>query len=194
MSLRPNSSGARPWSSRARRLSDSRASALTFSRTLVAPPPRCRGSSSLAHALPARASHGWLIPVNESRPRWPNTARSQLSAARSRPGSVSARRTSRATAVSNTRVALADTPSVGQAPMVRACCRRSVSHTARRVTSRTFAPPRTRCWTPNSTSITTNGGSPRRLTWPPSETSDSVSCQSRRSVSGSVVTAVRHRT
>ena len=106
MSLRPNRSGARPWSSRARRLSDSRASALTFSRTLVAPPPRCRGSSSPAHALAARASHGWLMPVNDSRPGWPNTARSQLSPARSRPGSVSARRTSRATAASNTRVAL----------------------------------------------------------------------------------------
>gem|GEM_PF-5913211 len=46
-------------------------------------------SSSPAHALAARASHGWEIPVNESRPGCPNTARSQMSPARSRAGSVS---------------------------------------------------------------------------------------------------------
>ena len=135
MSLRANRSGASPWSSRARRLSDSRASALTFSRTLPPPPPRCRGSSSPAHAFAARASHGWEIPVNEIRPGCPNTARSQLSPARSRAGSVSARRTSRAIAVSSARAGLPGTDSTGQSLIVGACPRRSVSHTARRVAS-----------------------------------------------------------
>ena len=194
MSLRPNRSGVSPRSSRARRLSESRARALTFSRTFVAPPPRCRGSSSPAHVLAAPASHGWEIPVNDSRPGWPNTARSQSSPDRSRAGSVSARRTSRATATRNTRVALVDTPSVVQAPTVGACCRRSVSQTARRITSCTFAPPWTRCWTPNNTSMTTSGGSPRRLTCPPCETAVAVDSQRRWSVSGSATTAVRHRT
>jgi len=36
----------------------SRGKALTFVRTLLAPPQRCWGSSSLVHAFAAWASHG----------------------------------------------------------------------------------------------------------------------------------------
>src|SRR5674476_675857 len=175
MSGRPSDSGARPWSSRARRLSESRATALTLSRTLLAPLRRWRGSCSPAHALTAWASHGWLIPANDSRPRWPNTPRSQTCPARSEPGSVSARRTWRASATANDRAGAPGTHSTRQAAIVGVCSRRSVSQTARRFTSVIFAPSRTRCWTPKSTSTTTSGVSPRRLTCPPWETAEQVS-------------------
>ena len=51
------------------------------------------------------------------------------------------------------------------------CWRLSARHAPRRATSVIFAPLRVRCQMPNSTCTTTSGGSPRKLTWPPSATS-----------------------
>ena len=79
-------------------------------------------------------------------------------------------------------------------PIEPACWRRSASQTARRFTSVIFAPSPVRCQIPNSTSVTTSGGNPRRLTRPPSETAGSVSCQCRSSAPGQAGTACRHRT
>ena len=68
MSDRPSAAATSPPSERARRLSDSRASALIFCWTLAAPPPRWRGSSWAAYRLAAWRSHGWVIPVKLARP------------------------------------------------------------------------------------------------------------------------------
>ena len=194
MSGRPSAAGASPWSPRQRRLSDSRARPLTFDWTLLAPAPRWRGSSAPAQLLAASRSHGWVMPANDSRPAWPKIARSQVSLACSLPGSASARRTWRAIAASRFLAGLPGTLSGAHAPIELACWRRSASQTARRVTSVIFAPSPVRCQIPNSTSVTTSGGSPRRLTRPPSETAGSVSCQCRSPTPGQVVTACRHRT
>ena len=194
MSGRPSAAGVSPWSSRERRLCDSRARPLTFDRTLLAPAPRWRGSSSHAQPLTASRSHGWVMPVNDSRPACPKIARSQVSPARSLPGSASARRTCRAIAASRFLAGLPGTCSAAHAPIVPACWRRSASQTARRFTSVIFAPSLVRCWIPNSTCTTTSGASPRRLTWPPSEIAGSVSSQCRWPVRGTAVTVLRHRT
>lgn len=194
MSVRPNAAGASPWSGRRRRVSDSNASALIFCRTLEAPAPRWRGSCSAAHRLAARRSHAWAIPANDSRPGWPNTARSQVSLACSAPGSARPRATARASARSSAREGLPGTRSAGHCAIEATWSRRSVSQTARKFTSVSLAPPRMRCPAPNSTSTTTSGASPRRPTCPPSETADWVSSQRRWSIRGSAVTALRHRT
>ncbi len=68
MSARPKAAGKFPWSGRPRRLSDSRASALIFVWTFVAPLPRWRGRSSAAQPLAASRSQDWLMPVNDRRP------------------------------------------------------------------------------------------------------------------------------
>ena len=80
MSARPSAPGSSPRSPRERRLSDRRATAVIFSRTLRAPPPRWPGRSCAAQALAASRSQGWVIAVNDSRPGWPKTARSHVSA------------------------------------------------------------------------------------------------------------------
>src|SRR6266498_4866441 len=116
MSGRPSAAGVSPWSSRERRLSDSRARPLTFDWTVLAPAPRWRGSSSHAQPLAASRSHGWVMPVNDSRAAWPKIARSQVSPARSLPGSASARRTWRAIAASRFLAGLPGTCSGAHAP------------------------------------------------------------------------------
>ena len=173
MSLRPNRSGASPWSSRARRLSDSRASALIFSRTLAAPPPRCRGSSSTAHALAGPGQPRLADPGEREPPRVaehgqvPAVAGPFTTGIGQRPADIAGHRGQQHPG------GLGRThPRPGRLPIVRRLL------AAQRVAHRPqghiviFAPPRTRCWTPNSTSTTTSGGSPRRLTCPPSETAD----------------------
>jgi hypothetical protein len=112
---------------------------------------------------------------------------------RSSSGLARTRRASRIIALSSDLAGLPETRSTSQSSIEPTCPRRSVSQTARRLTSLTLAPPRTRCWIPNSTSITTSGASPRRLTCPPSETADWVSRQCRSSAAGSAVTVLRHR-
>jgi hypothetical protein len=99
MSHRPSAAGRSPRSGRERRLSDSRASALTFChQTLDTPLPAVAGQFLGRPPLAACRGHDWATPVNDSRPGWPNTARSQTSLACSLPGSAGVRRTSRAIA------------------------------------------------------------------------------------------------
>ena len=95
MSARPSSAGG-PGRGRRRqrRLSDSRASALTFSRTLAGAAAAVTGQFLSCPRLAASRSQGWLIagerqPPGMAEDRQVPTCRRACS----RPGSASARRT-----------------------------------------------------------------------------------------------------
>ena len=145
-SLRLTPQVARAWTERLAHIRDTDGQPLRSSFT----GPRLRG--------PGRPRLG--VPANDSRPGWPNRAKSQLSPARSSAGSVSARRASRAIALSSARAGLPGTTLDRQGRDRR--CLLAAHRVADRPQGNVFhlGPPWTRCWTPKSTSMTTCGGSP----------------------------------